>query len=118
MGGRLENFGFLTLARWRSARSERLRWRAWTYAAPLAHDRCMGYRGSLLTTPGWKAHNIIPEVFLIMSRDEWIDKELSSELPVIRGRGEGQRIEYMAQFVTAAYRPVGPRGQADGARSA
>lgn len=33
-----------------------------------------------------------------MPKDEWIDKELSNELPVIRDKGEGQHIEFKENF--------------------
>ena len=33
-----------------------------------------------------------------MSQGEWIDNELSNELPVLRDSGEGQHVEFMEQY--------------------
>jgi ATP-dependent DNA helicase RecG len=33
-----------------------------------------------------------------MSFPEWVDKDLSEQLPVLRDRGEGQYLEFMAHY--------------------
>jgi ATP-dependent DNA helicase RecG len=33
-----------------------------------------------------------------MAKDEWIDKDLSSELPILRDGGEGQRVEFKREY--------------------